>query len=235
MALSGDAIRSWAKGSPADAAHPAALQKPGAAGAPKKHPLLDDGTDEAPQEGEAEKNPIWAGEKGPEEITPQDADELIDWLEQNEPEIHDAVMELAKAVAEGDDNMVQHATDELQQATQYLNPEYPPLDETERHEASGNIAKHITEAGHPPYGSPEHKQAVAIGLSEARAGKAHGGASGKASKGGHMAPGGPDGGAPPGGLPGAMGSKPMGRPGAARPMGRPGIGPPHTSFGSLKG
>lgn len=39
--------------------------------------------------------------------------------------------------------------------------------------AAMNIRHHYVKAGRPPAGSAAHKQAIAIGLSEARKGKVH--------------------------------------------------------------
>lgn len=126
----------------------------------------------------SEKNAIWAGE-GPdtesgEELMEEQAEELIEWLTENEPEIAEAVTTVAIAAAEEDVALMEEGKAKLEAATQYLNPEYPPMDEGQKAKASEKIAKHMAEKGHPAAGTPPHKQAVAIGLNEARRGPSPG-------------------------------------------------------------
>jgi hypothetical protein len=175
MAISGDVLRNWAKGKKQPEKAPKAQPpkaKPGASPEKKESDDLDLllGEDELPEEGEASHSPYWAGEEVVDDV--EAAEELLKWLEENEPEIFEAVMSMASALSEKepDEEMVQHALDELKHATQYLNPEYEPLTEEEQSAASKNIEKHMRAKGNPKKDSPEWKQAVAIGISEARAG-----------------------------------------------------------------
>lgn len=160
MALTSDVLKNWATGNkaPVEGAETGDEEIEG---------------EEESEEGEAERNSIWAGEHMDEDVSPEDADELFGWLEENEPEIYDAILALAQAVSEpdADPTMVEHAQAELEHATQFLNPEYDPLTDEQKKEAGPLIAKHVADKGHPEAGSPEWKQAVAIGLAQARRGE----------------------------------------------------------------
>lgn len=164
MVLTGKDIMSWANGHKADAMRPDELKAEG-----NPHDEYDDLDYE---EGTSERNEIWAGEHpNPEEISEEEAEEFVGWLEENEPEIAVAVKDIAEAVVDEDVAMIEQGLDELKQATQFLNPEYPPMPEAKKDEAAEGIAKHMREKGHPPKGSKAWKQAVAIGMSEARRGE----------------------------------------------------------------
>lgn len=153
MPLDANVLKNWAAGQKA----PPALAQPG--------------PNDAPEEGAAEKNALWAGELAPEAITPEIAQEFVAWLEDNEPEIFAAVSALAEAVMNNDQGEIDDAIQGLSSATQYLNPEYPPLDDAQKKVAAEQIPKHLADKGNPPQNSPEHAQAIAIGMSEARKGK----------------------------------------------------------------
>lgn len=161
MVLGRDVL-AWAKGAKADAMTPEELGE--------EEELVE--LEEEDLE-EGERNAVWAGEEELSgEASPDEVDAFIEWLEENEPEIHDAVMDFARAVSDQDVRMIEHAKQEFKAATQFLNPEYPPLPPEKREEAGESISKHMREKGHPKEGTPEWKQAVAIGLSEARRGEA---------------------------------------------------------------
>lgn len=160
MPLTPDALRAWMSGAPQNA-------KPSKKSIGGDDAPPDEDGEDLPEEGTSERNPHWAGEAMA-DPTPEEAAELLSWLEDNEPEIHDAVLELAKAVITGDPRMVEHATTELGAATQYLNPEYPPMDDGQKGKAASLIEKHLGDKGSPEPGTPEHAQAVATGLSQAR-------------------------------------------------------------------
>lgn len=164
MAVTGETLRRWAAGAPSDAEE-AEDDLDGAA----EDEFGEEG-EEGEEEMEGERNRLWAGELGEDEteISDEEAEELLAWLEDNEPEIFDSIVQVADATMAGDEEGVAMATESLQAAEQNLNPEYPPMSESEKNEASSNIAKHMADKGHPEKDSPEWKQAVAIGIAEAR-------------------------------------------------------------------
>lgn len=162
MALTGKDILAWARGSQAEAAKPSALNA-----TPPEGGL--ESMEEDMEEETGERNPIWSGEQPVDETTPPEVvDDLFMWLEENEPEIFDALMDVANAITTGDVRMLEHGKQELQAATQLLNPEYPPMPPEKRTEAADRIGQHMQQKGHPAKGTPAWKKAVAIGLSEAR-------------------------------------------------------------------
>ena len=95
---------------------------------------------------------------------------------ENEPEIYEAVSDIAEAVSAEDEAMIEAGMQKLKVATQLLNPEYPPMPPEKRDVAGKQIAKHLRDKGHPAKDTPSWKQAVAIGLSEARQGNPEEGA-----------------------------------------------------------
>lgn len=177
MALDSDTLKRWADGKPSK---DASIEKDDD-DSPEDHDGEDDRDDEEDEDESGDRETLWAGEeKGDLEqvVTPERADELLSWLQENEPEIHEEIVELAEAVSEDDQEKIDEEMEELLWVTQKLNPEYPELTEEQRKQAGDNIATHIREAGHPKKDSPEWKQAVAIGLAEARRGKEHEGGDG---------------------------------------------------------
>lgn len=131
----------------------------------------DDGMGE--EEAGEDRNVLWAGEgdQDLEGLSVEDAADMLDWLEAEEPELFDAFSGLAEAVASDDTEQIDTAMADVMSAAQQLNPEYPPMDEGQRERAGELIAKHMADKGHPDYGSDEWKQAVAIGLAQARRGE----------------------------------------------------------------
>lgn len=134
---------------------------------------LDPEKADADPDADAEQNRLWAGELAPdEEVDPEAAEELVAWLRENEPEIADAALELAGALAseEPDPRMIQHARQELQGAQQYLAPEYPELTPEQRGALESKITDELKVLGFPMPESPEFNVAVALGIARARAG-----------------------------------------------------------------
>ncbi len=158
MQITGDQLQSWAAGRKTNAVP---TDEEGNPGNPEDELGLED------EEGMAPENPIWAGEKGGDEVTPEEAEELLGWLEENEPEIHDAVTELAKAVTTGDARMEEHAKEELASAAQNLNPEYEEMKPAERSVMPVAIESRMEEAG-TEHESPEGKLALAQGIADVR-------------------------------------------------------------------
>jgi hypothetical protein len=166
VAITAQDLKKWIDGASLDAEEEESVSAPD---------LEDDeGEDkdlvEAEEDAElGDRNKLWAGEEeAPEAITLADSEELLEWLADNEPEIADAIFDLASAIADGDAALLEHAQAELAKATQYLNPEYPPMSEEQKASAGEKIAEHMKAKGHPKKGSKGWKQAVAIGLSQAR-------------------------------------------------------------------
>lgn len=118
------------------------------------------------EEDAAPHQSIWAGEHDPEEIDEESAGDCMDWLEDNEPEIYDAVHELAKALVDDDDRMIQHAEDELLTVKQYLTPEYPEFTDAQRKAAPDAIRAELSDS--PADGTPEFRLATIRGLAKVR-------------------------------------------------------------------
>jgi hypothetical protein len=164
MAVTSETLRQWARGATKDAE----LEEPedDTLGEAEE---FEEEEEEVPEEGEAEENRLWAeGAEEEEEVEEGEAEEMMDWLEENEPEIHDALVALGDAIASGDEMALDAAKDQLKSATQYLNPEYPELTEGQKEKASEKISEHMQAKGSPEKDSPEWKQAVAIGMAQAR-------------------------------------------------------------------
>lgn len=228
MALNLGALKKWAKGAPQDALQP------------------DEEQEQVAEEGgEAPPNPIWSGESASEEdIDPESAEEFIEWLEENEPDIYAAIVEIGTAAASGDEQSAMMAGKMLTKAEQYLTPEYPPFTPQQR----GAIAQALTEVAADP-GTPEWSSAVAGAVAGARSQQeepqeeeAPLGAKPMMKKPlakppiakKPMIPGKP----PMGAKPGGFGGKPMAKPGGfggkpAGGFGKPGFGKP--GFGKKPG
>lgn len=167
MAIDNNTLRRWAGGG---LDNPAPMDEEDDLGE------MEDLEDEMPEEGESERNPLWAGEPLEDEegeIAVEELDEdtlmgMMDWLEENEPEIHAAIEKMAAAVESGDDRLIEAAKLELKAAEQYLNPEYPPLTPSQQEKASKNISALSKEGKDWPGGQ---KQMVAVGLAKARKGE----------------------------------------------------------------
>lgn len=169
MALTSQDLKKWLAGAPSDAEP----EDTSPMGLDPEDEGDDEDLVEAEEEAEVgERNALWAGDgEPPAAVTLADAEELLQWLADNEPEIADALFDLASAIADGDVKLLEHAKAELEAATQYLNPEYPPMSSEQKASAGEKIAEHMRAKGHPKKGSKGWKQAVAIGLSQARADK----------------------------------------------------------------
>lgn len=168
MAVDSGALKQWAKGRSTKSVDSDEEDKS------PDHPGDDDGGDsehDDDEEDPGERNALWAGEEQgdlEEVVTPEMADEMLSWLEDNEPDIHDAVMSLGEAVVGDDPDAVDEAKSELGWAEQHLNPAYSELTEEQRDKAGDYIAQCLDDKDHPAKGSPEFQQAVAIGLAKAR-------------------------------------------------------------------
>jgi hypothetical protein len=164
VAINAKAIRAWAQGRPAEAMS--------SSEATKGHdPDLEGeemGDEEELEAGE--RNAIWAGEAGVEELAPEDAEELIAWLHESEPDIAQAIDALAAAVG-GDPELSEHARSQLEAAEQNMVPEYPEFGPEQREALVAALEEEMTAAGMPPPDSPEAALAIANAISAARAGE----------------------------------------------------------------
>lgn len=117
MALNTQVIRNWAAGAKQDAAPPSTNDE-------------EDSPDDAaldPFSMDALQNPIWSGKEDA-VADPTTATELVTWLEDHEPELHEALMSAAAAAASTDPNAMTVAAKQLAAAQQFLTPEYPAFD-----------------------------------------------------------------------------------------------------------
>lgn len=148
MPMSPEALKAWAKGAKAENMD--------------QDEIAEESAPEMGQEGEAERNLLWAGELE-QDPSPEEAAELLDWLQDNEPEIYDALMLLA-------DPMVDHIAAEsaLMEAQQYLAPEYPALDEPQREMIADMLSSMAPDFEQE---SDEWKVALASAIAKARAGE----------------------------------------------------------------
>jgi hypothetical protein len=121
-------------------------------------------------EASGDSDSLWDGtESGDleEVVTPERAAELLSWLEENESEIHETVLELAKAVVESNDEMIQHGTEELAWVKQHTGDDFS---ESQRQSMADRIKSGLESAGDPEVDSPEYQVAVAKAIAEARSG-----------------------------------------------------------------
>jgi len=86
-----------------------------------------------------ELNAAWAGEALPEEMEPEELEELSAWLSENEPDIYAAMEALEAAFEEMDELAMDEATTQLLEAPQYLVPRYAEFDEEQRTEVAEQI------------------------------------------------------------------------------------------------
>jgi len=136
----------------------------------------DEGSDDLEEmegeEGEApsgDRETLWAGEEeDPASIAPERAQQLLDWLSENEPIIYEVVVELGEAVANDDPDMTDHAKEEMGWAEQKLAGDYPELTETQRTSIGDFIAEELGTAGNPAKDSPEWVTAIAVAIGRAR-------------------------------------------------------------------
>lgn len=113
MPLNPGTLKKWAAGAPQDAVKAEALE-------------------EVPAEGEDETNPFWTGEADADSVDENSAAEFLEWMEANEPDIHEALMALGSAASAGDEEGIALAQEALAAAEQYLVPEYPEFDLEQR-------------------------------------------------------------------------------------------------------
>ena len=168
MAIGKQALRRWAQGAQGDAMMPA----------PDNPTEMDDEDfdDEMDEDLDDEGNPgernlLWAGEDEEtdlSELTPELAEDLMLWLEENEPDIYAALEKLGEAIEVGDQRLIDDAKMELSGAEQYLNPDYPPLSDEQQAAASENISALSREGKSWPGGK---RQMIAVGLAKARRGE----------------------------------------------------------------
>ena len=140
MPITSQQLKSWATGMRSDAV-PASKAESG--GNPMEDVVHDD---EMADELELEKgpgNPIWSGEVPGDEVTDEMAEELVEWLGENEPEVGAAVVNMADAVETMDVAKMEAAKDELKQAAQFLNPEYQEFTAAERTVAPAAIESRV--------------------------------------------------------------------------------------------
>lgn len=116
-------------------------------------------------------NVCWSGECSPMDMDEADVEELLGYLETEEPNIHGAIMEVAEATHAGDAEAVEMAKENLMIAEQ-LDPVYPEFDEGQRAKAGEGIVEYISESDYPEIGSPECNEAIAHAIVEARGGGA---------------------------------------------------------------
>ncbi len=168
MPVTPDQMRKWAMGAQHNAVTEDEANK--GPGNPHDSHNSNDVDDEMKDEGEnpGPENDVWAGRVEGDQVTPEQAEELMGWLEQNEPEVLDAVTELAKAAVEGDEAMMDHAKSELKTVAQNLSPEYPELGPAEKSVMPVAIESRLEQAGNPEPETPEHKEALAKGVAETR-------------------------------------------------------------------
>lgn len=119
------------------------------------------------------EDPCWAGECDMAEVGPEEAQALVTYLEENEPEIHKAVVSLASTCCDGDAEGVDAGKEAIMEAEQY-DPVYDEFDEGQRQKLGDSIVEYISAADYPEMGSPEMVQAIAHAVVEARGGESLG-------------------------------------------------------------
>jgi len=165
MALNNAVLRGWAKGVKRTDRTDKQLE-------PRDDNLresMEDGVEDEEMElEEGEPNALWSGDLPAEQVDEAAAEELSVWLQEHEPEIWDAVTELATALASGDDRMVDHARREFEMVEQYLVPEYPELTPEDREMLAAEIEEKSADAGMPEPESPEFNLMIAQAIATIR-------------------------------------------------------------------
>lgn len=135
--------------------------------------LEDDlGLDEDPEleEDMLELNEAWAGNVSAVGLDPEGAQELMTFLAENEPDIHAAIVAIARGASAGDADKVEGGKQELFDAEQVL-LEYPEFDTAEREKLVSSIVEYVEQADYPDPETPEMVEAVAHAIVEARGGE----------------------------------------------------------------
>jgi len=166
VALDAQTIQGWAS------ARGNATPRFGGIGKPKTadDPGSDEGTgdlDDTGDLGDDGHDSIWAGEESG-EIDEERAQQLLDWLKENEPELEDPIRELAEAITTGDEEMREHAHEELLQAKQRNLDDYEEFTESQREELDGELSSALGEANYPDPTDPEWAVAVAKAIGQVR-------------------------------------------------------------------
>jgi hypothetical protein len=168
MAIDASTIRKWATGATTKS------RNVDAKGDDDEMPPDEGAEGEDEEGGDAPRNALWAGEmEADAEIDEESAAELVGWMEENEPEIADALLELAENLTaeEPDPRMLGHAREELKTVNQYLSPEYPELTPEQRSAIDKNLSIEMKAAGMPERGEPAWDMAVAKAIVSARSEK----------------------------------------------------------------
>lgn len=142
MPITSQQLKAWAGGLRSDAipASQAESRQPGEEIAPDDE-LAEEELEEGPG------NSIWSGEVPGDQVTDETAEELVEWLAENEPEVAAAVTNLATAVETMDVAKLEAAKEELKTASQFLNPEYPEFSPAERMVAPAAIESRLEGGG----------------------------------------------------------------------------------------
>jgi hypothetical protein len=164
------ALQAWAQGKTSGGMAP---EDEGDGAEDMETSLEDDALDEEGDEepGTGDRETLWAGEEEGDltlAVTPERAQAFCDWLKENEPIIHEVVLEFAGAVADADLDMIEHAREEMGWVEQKLTPDYPELTEAQRAAISGNLEEEMANASNPAADTPEWAVAVTLALARAR-------------------------------------------------------------------
>ncbi len=111
----------------------------------------------------ASHSAIWYGELDPmaEEVSEEDAMELMDYLEGSEPEIYDALVEYASAAAGGDTVMLDHGREEMMAVVEQHDLEAPEFDEAQREAMMAAIDEKLAGSGMADPDDPQFQMMLA--------------------------------------------------------------------------
>src|SRR5262245_61975808 len=130
MATPASTLKRWAKGITKDAEAPDEGESQLMAGDDLDSDDMSEVDPNPFREGTADSPP-----------TPEEAIELYEWLEHNEPDLLDAISAVADAVESLDEEELDAAAQVLMEADQFLVPEYPDMDEDQRSELVAELQK----------------------------------------------------------------------------------------------
>lgn len=158
-------MKSWSRGRRLGKA-----EDPGRTSDVREEAVTDEelGIDEPDQP--APKNRLWHGELGDGEmLDPDDSNDMLDWMEEHEPEIHQGYMTYAYGYLEGEKKYQTQGRNQLMAAEQYLAPEYSEMTPEQRELALENVEIMIRDMEPKAWDTDEFSIATAKAMAAARA------------------------------------------------------------------
>lgn len=172
MALDPTALKAWmqGRGRPEKKAPPKAKPKGPGLGDPGL-----DGEMSAEEMGDAVPNaagtdPVWDGSAAA-GVDPAQAEAFFGWMEKNEPDILDSIVNMATAINEASPQGESQSREELMWVEERGTSGDPEFDESQRKALGDILVDEMDVAAYPEPSTPEWKIAVAQAVAKVRAGE----------------------------------------------------------------